>query len=100
MNTAVINIKTNPKVKSQAQKIASELGFSLSSLLNGYMRHLIKTKTVYFSAKAEEPSEYMIEVLKESEADRKAGRVSPTFTKARDAIAWLESADKKFVNES
>jgi DNA-damage-inducible protein J len=100
MNTAVINIKTNPEVKEQAQRIASELGFSLSSLLNGYMRHLIKTKTVYFSAKSEEPSEYLIEVLKESEADRKAGRVSPSFDKVNDAIAWLKNPKKKYLNES
>jgi addiction module RelB/DinJ family antitoxin len=99
MNTAVINFKTDPKVKKKAQKVASELGFSLSSLLNGYIRHLIKTKTVYFTAKSEEPSEYLIEVLKESEADRKAGEVSPSFDNAEDAIAWLNDPKRKFVNE-
>lgn len=100
MNTAVINIKTDPKIKSQAQQIASDLGFSLSSLLNGYMRHLIKTKTVYFTSKSEEPSEYLIKALKESDADRKAGRVSPSFTNAKDAISWLDDPDKKFRDES
>ena len=55
MNTAVINIKTNAKVKSQAQKIASDLGFSLSSLINGYLNQLIKTKTIHFSLTEEIP---------------------------------------------
>lgn len=100
MNTAVVNIKTDPGIKNEAQKIASELGFSLSSLLNGYMRHLIKTKTVYFTAKGEEPSEYLIEALKESEDDRETGRVSPPFANAKDAAAWLDDPNKKYMDES
>ena len=49
MKTAVINIKTDTEVKANAQKVASELGFSLSSLINGYLRQLVKTKTINFS---------------------------------------------------
>lgn len=89
MNTAVINIKTDPGLKLQAQRIATDLGFSLSSLINGYLKQLTRTKTIFFSASNEEPSDYLIQALKESEADRKAGRTSPTFTNADDAIAWL-----------
>lgn len=49
MQTAIIHIRTDPEVKIKAQKIAKELGFSLSSLLNAWLHHLIKTKTVTFS---------------------------------------------------
>jgi len=98
MNTAVINIKTNAKVKSQAQKIASDLGFSLSSLINGYLKSLIKTKTVHFSlAEKEEPSAYMVKALKESEEDRKAGRYS-SFSSVDKALKYLDNIideDKK-----
>ena len=94
MNTAVINIKVDPEVKARAQNTASSLGFSLSSLINGYLNQLIKTKTVHFSVLDEEPSEYMIQALKESEADRKARRYK-TFRNANDAIAWLNSPNKK-----
>jgi antitoxin component of RelBE/YafQ-DinJ toxin-antitoxin module len=41
MYTAVINVKTHPEIKSQAKKIAEELGFSLSSLVNAYLKQLI-----------------------------------------------------------
>ena len=95
MNTAVINIKTDPEVKVKAQKIASDLGFSLSSLLNGYMNQLIRTKTIHFSTIEESPSEYMIQALRESEEDRKKGKSSPTFDNAEDAILWLNSSKKK-----
>lgn len=94
MNTAVINIKINPKVKTKAQKIASELGFSLSSLINGYLNQLIRTKTVHFSTREEIPSEYMIQALKEAEEDRKAGRFY-SFDDPDKAVEFLN----KFTNE-
>ncbi|MBI2309715.1 type II toxin-antitoxin system RelB/DinJ family antitoxin [Candidatus Collierbacteria bacterium] len=90
MNTAVMTIKTDPDLKAQVQKIAADLGFSLSSLVNAYLKQLARTKSVFFSAVPEEPSEYLIKALKESEIDRKTGRTSPAFSNAADAIAWLE----------
>lgn len=89
MYTAVINVKTHPEIKSQAKKIAEELGFSLSSLVNAYLKQLIKTKTVMFSTSSEIPSDYMIKMLKQSEKEIKEGKVSPRFSNAKDAIAWL-----------
>lgn len=100
MKTAVINVKTDAKVKAGAQKVASELGFSLSSLVNGYLRQLIKTKTIHFSLAEEEPSELLIKAIKEAEDDRKAGRVSPSFDNAKDAVAWLNDSNRKYMNES
>lgn len=94
MNTAVINIRTDFGLKSAAQKVAEELGFSISSLVNAYLKQLVKTKTVHFS-EAEEPSDYLIKLMKEAEEDRRAGRVSPSFDNAKDAIRWLGSSLKK-----
>ncbi len=94
MNTAVINIRTDLGLKSAAQKVAEELGFSISSLVNAYLKQLVKTKTVHFSGE-EEPSDYLIKLMKEAEEDRKAGRVSPSFDNAKDAIEWLDSSLKK-----
>lgn len=74
MNTTVVNVKVNLEVKKKAQKVAEELGFSLSGLINGYLKNLIKTKTVHFSLK-EEPNEYFIKSMKEAEEDVKAGWV-------------------------
>lgn len=98
MNTAVINIKTDSRLKEEAQKIAKDLGFSLSSLMNAYLRQLVKAKTVHFSLN-EEPTPYMLNSLKESEADIKAGKVSPSFDEAEEAIAWLNNPKAKYANE-
>lgn len=48
MNT-VINIKTKKKVKVRAQKVASELGLSLSAIINAYLRQLARNKEIRFS---------------------------------------------------
>lgn len=89
MNTTAIYIRTEPKVKAKAQKVAKELGFSLSSLVNAWLRQLIKTKRVNFSAQEEEPSEYLIKAIKDAEEALKKGKASPVFDNAKDAIAWL-----------
>ncbi len=35
----VINIKTEKNVKTHAQKLAKEMGFSLSAIINAYLKH-------------------------------------------------------------
>ncbi len=89
MRTAVINIKIDPKVKIKAQKVALDLGFSLSSIINGYLKHFIKTETLYFTTQPEELTDYLIQALKESKKDIKKNNVSPGFSTTKDAIAWL-----------
>ncbi|OGM26751.1 hypothetical protein A3D00_00490 [Candidatus Woesebacteria bacterium RIFCSPHIGHO2_02_FULL_38_9] len=89
MNTAIINIKTDAKIKTQAQEIASDLGFSLSALINGYLNQLIKTKTIHFSTIEEVPSEYMIQALRESEEDRKKGRYK-SFDSVDQALKFVD----------
>ena len=93
MNTAVINIKTDIKMKAMAQRVASQLGFSLSSLINAYLRDLVRSKSVHFTLK-EEPSEYLLRVLEASEKNRQAGRVSPRFKTAKEAITWLKRKNR------
>lgn len=89
MKTASILIKTDPKVKEKAQKTAEELGFSLSSILNAFLRQFVKTKTINFSARDEVPNEYFKNAIKKAREERKQGKVSPIFDNADDAIAWL-----------
>ena len=95
METAVINIKVRPELKLEAQTLAEELGFNLSSLINALLKQVVRTRTLVISA-SEEPSEYLLEALKESRQDLKAGRVSPSFDNAKEAIKWLSSTRKKY----
>lgn len=98
MNTAVIITKTEPEVKIKAQKVAKDLGLSLSSLINAWLRQLIKTRKVTFSVADEEPSDYLIQEINRSEKNLKAGKVSPRFDNAEDAIVWLEDPKARYQN--
>jgi len=61
MNTAVINIKQTKVFKTKIQKIANELGISVSALINGYLSsRLPDLKKVIFTID-EKPSKYLIE---------------------------------------
>ena len=76
MKAAVINIRTDARTKSQAQKIADEFGFSLSSLVNGFLRNIVRTKTITFTTqRSEKPTPYLRQILKESQEDVHKGRV-------------------------
>lgn len=98
MNTAVVNVKVNPKVKKEAQKVAERLGLSLSSLINGYLKQIIRTKRVSFDL-SYEPTDYLIQALEETRRDREEGFVSPGFDNTKDAIAWLDNPKRKYENQ-
>lgn len=98
MQTAVINLRVEPQTKAKAQKLARQLGLSLSGVIEGLLNQFIRSKTVHLSLK-EQPTEYMLQALKESKEDIKAGRVSPHFTNAEDAISWLRDPRAKYANQ-
>lgn len=98
MRTEIINIKTDPDTKKKARKIADRLGFSLSTLLNAYLKQFIQTKTVTFSAEAEEPSEWLINELKQGKKDEEEGFISPAFDNVEDSIAWLHDPNARYQN--
>lgn len=89
MNTQVITIKVDPITKKQAQHAANGLGLSLSAVLKGLLKQFIRTKSIAFSV-AEEPSEYLIRAIKQARVNRKAGKGSPIFDNAEDAIKYLK----------
>ncbi len=90
MSTTAIYIKTEQKTKKQAQKVAKELGLTLSSVVNGFLKQFIKTKTVTFSAYDEIPNKRTRILLKQAEKNLKERKHSPIFNTGEDAVAWLE----------
>lgn len=89
MDTAVINIRTQASVKEQLRQVAEELGLTVSALINGLIKQVIKTKRVEFSAKGETPSPYLIKVLKESEEDYRKGNYY-SFEDPQKALEFLD----------
>lgn len=96
MKSTVINIKTTAHTKVRAQKVADELGFGLSTLINGFLTQLIKTKRIeFFTHVGEEPSEYLLEALEEA----KKSQTSRVFDTPEGAVTWLERERKKYARE-
>lgn len=93
-NSAVINIKIEARFKREVQKAAEDLGLSLSALIKGFLKQFARTKEIHFNAE-EEPTEYLLESLRESRKDVKAGRVI-SFKEPRQAISYL---DKLITND-
>ena len=95
MQSAAINFTTEEKIKLEAQKVAKKMGISLSTVLNNYLKHFVRTKTVVFSADDEIPNKYLVNALRQSEEDAKAGRVI-RFKTGKEEIDYL---DKEIANE-
>ena len=89
MESAVINIKTNPKVKKQAQKVAADLGLTLSGAINGFLKQLIRSKTLILTLDESIPSDYLLSSIKTSELERKRGDIH-SFKTNKEALAFLD----------
>ncbi len=93
MNTAVINLRVEPRLKTKAQAVAKKLGFNLSSVLKGYLVELVKTKRVDFAA-TEDPSPWLIRQLKQAEKELRE-RKTVHFGDVENAIRWLHAGGSK-----
>lgn len=94
MNTTSIHIKIESSIKEQAQKIADELGLSLSATVKALLKQFIRTRQLSVGI-SEIPNEYLINSLKESDEDIKRGRLT-SFKNGHDVLAYL---DREIKNE-
>ena len=89
MKTAVLNIKIDPKVKQEAQKVADKLGFSLSAIVNASLKNLARNKTVSYSLL--EPSPMLEKAIREARKDRANGKSVGPFSNVSDFMKSLRS---------
>jgi len=89
MEKTILNIKTDKKVKEEAQKAARELGLPLGTILNAYLKELAREKRVVFSVPPT-PNRRLQKLLKKirKEAAQRKRRIKP-FT-YEEAIKYLD----------
>lgn len=89
--TTVINFKTDKKIKTQAQKIASAMGLNLSDVLNVYLRGFVKRKELHISLNEDEsnPSDELLEAVEEARYEYKNGKIKK-FKSIDSLITHLE----------
>lgn len=88
---AVINIKTDRKLKERAQKTARKLGLPLGTILNRYLNELVREQRVTFEAPLEPNDKTARELAKAREDFRKGKNISPAFDDVEEAIEYLKS---------
>lgn len=100
MNTAVINLRVEPKVKKDAQRIARKMGLSLSNVLDGLLRQFIEEKAITYQV-PEILNEKSQKALDRSMEDVKAGRVT-SFKNPDEMFAYLDKmiAKKKCASNN
>ncbi len=90
MNThTILNIKTDKKLKADAQKVAGELGVPLSTVMNAFLKQFVRDKEVTFSANELRPTLYLERILTEAQREYETGDyIGPM--KADDFIEYLK----------
>jgi addiction module RelB/DinJ family antitoxin len=88
---AVINFKTDKRIKDEAQKIAGEMGLNLSDILNIYLRGFVKKKELYISLNENEsnPSDELLGAVAEFKKEYKTGKMK-RFKSLDNLIEHLE----------
>lgn len=90
MSQTVMSLKTDKELKEQAQQVAKDLGFPLSTLLNAYMRQLVRDKQIHHSIEPEYHMSAKLEAdIEEFEKDLESGNVSGPFSNADGLIKSL-----------
>lgn len=88
MKTSAFSIKIDPKVKNEAQKVADQLGFSLSAIINASLKNLIRSRGISYSIL--EPSPMLKKAIKEARTDRVKRQNCGPFS-PKEATAFLRS---------
>ena len=95
MNSATINIKVDPQTKKQAQKIADDIGFSLSGILNAYLKEFIRTRSIHIELPKEaELTDYAKSMLAISQKELKEGTYL-AFESPQAGFDYLENIFKE-----
>ncbi|MBI2053345.1 MAG: type II toxin-antitoxin system RelB/DinJ family antitoxin [Candidatus Sungbacteria bacterium] len=88
----LISIRTDKTVKDAAKKLAQDLGFPLSTLVNSYLKQFIRTREAHFSV-APRMTPELEAIIEEAERDFAQNKnISPAFSSMKAAIRYLHSA--------
>jgi len=82
-----VNLKIDTHIKEKAQKMAQELGLSLSSVVNATLSQFARTGELQLSV-APRMTPFLEDIVKEARAEYEAGKLK-VYENADDFIASL-----------
>ncbi len=87
-----INVMVDTETKNEASKILNDLGLSMSSAINIFLKQVIKVDGLPFEVKNHKPSMELLNALKEAEDIEKHPGDYPTYHNVGELMAVLEDA--------
>lgn len=91
--TAVLNIRTDPDVKAQAEAVYQQFGITLSDAVNIFLRKSVMVGGLPFAMKGQMPNAATLAAMAETE-DILAGRAhAKKYSSARDLFDDLDAED-------
>lgn len=89
-----INFRVDPKIKQEAQRVAEDLGFNLSTILDAYLRQFIRTKEVHFRLGEERPTKALLHSIRAAEREFARGDVH-AFKDPDAALDFVDTLGSK-----
>ena len=84
---SVIKQKAKEKVERQGFGFDLFMGAVVTELLRNFVERKVEKKVMRI--RLEKPTRYFRQAIRKAREERKAGKASPVFDTAEDAIAWL-----------
>ena len=69
----LITVKTDKTLKKAAHEVAEEIGISLGTLINSFLKQFVRTKEVNFSV-SYKPTPYLIKAIADAENEYAEGK--------------------------
>lgn len=92
-----MTVKTDKKLKKEAQEVAEEMGFPLGTLVNAFLRQFVRNKTLFVTLHTasgitfSNMNKMLEEQLEEIEKDiREKKCLSPCFPTMEAALKYLK----------
>ena len=87
---ANINIRIDEKIKKDAEKVFKSLGLNPSTAINLFYIQVIRTNSIPFELKADEPNELTKSAIEEVEEMDNGKKESKTFSNVNELINDLD----------
>ena len=87
---AQISIRVDDEVKQNAERVCEEIGMSISTAINIYLKRLGREGRIPFEVKADRPNKETIEAMEDVLHGRNLGK---TFTSVEELMEDLNAED-------
>ncbi len=87
---AQISIRVDDEVKQNAEQVCEEIGMSISTAINIYLKRLGREGRIPFEVKADRPNKETIEAMEDVLHGRNLGK---TFTSVEELMEDLNAED-------